>query len=24
VQHEIGEDRAPFDLDMFGTRRPLA
>lgn len=20
VEHEIGEDRAPFDLDMFGTR----
>lgn len=20
VQHEIGEDRLPFDLDMFGTR----
>lgn len=20
VQHEIGEDRCPFDLDMFGTR----
>jgi hypothetical protein len=20
VQHEIGEDRAPFDLGMFGTR----
>jgi len=20
VQEEIGEDRAPFDLDMFGTR----
>ncbi len=20
VQHEIGDDRAPFDLDMFGTR----
>ncbi|KAA2211412.1 sulfatase-like hydrolase/transferase [Pseudoroseomonas oryzae] len=20
VQHEIGEDRAPFDLNMFGTR----
>jgi arylsulfatase len=20
VQHEIGEDRAPFDLDLFGTR----
>jgi hypothetical protein len=20
VRHEIGEDRAPFDLDMFGTR----
>jgi hypothetical protein len=19
VQHEIGEDGAPFDLDMFGT-----
>lgn len=20
IEHEIGEDRAPFDLDMFGTR----
>jgi len=20
VEHEIGEDRPPFDLDMFGTR----
>ena len=20
VQHEIGEDRAPFNLDMFGAR----
>jgi arylsulfatase len=20
VEHEIGEERAPFDLDMFGTR----
>jgi hypothetical protein len=20
VRHEIGEDRAPFDLDMFGAR----
>jgi hypothetical protein len=20
VQEEIGDDRAPFDLDMFGTR----
>jgi hypothetical protein len=21
VQKEIGDDRAPFDLDMFGTRQ---
>ncbi|HEX5808625.1 MAG TPA: hypothetical protein VFY25_08155, partial [Anaerolineales bacterium] len=21
VAHEIGEDRPPFDLDMFGTRQ---
>jgi hypothetical protein len=21
VRHEIGEDRAPFDLGMFGTRQ---
>jgi arylsulfatase len=20
VRHEIGDDRCPFDLDMFGTR----
>lgn len=20
IRHEIGEDRAPFDLDLFGTR----
>ena len=20
VQHELGDDRCPFDLDMFGTR----
>ena len=20
VEHEIGEDKAPFDLDLFGTR----
>jgi arylsulfatase len=20
VEHEIGEERAPFDLDLFGTR----
>jgi hypothetical protein len=23
VRHEIGDDRCPFDLDMFGTREVM-
>jgi len=23
IQHEIGEDRVPFDLDLFGTRKVI-